>query len=63
MSLVLPVFSSVPTGASIVELLKCANGKSLMTVPSILEDVSSLEGPDSVNALTLNWILSRSVAA
>lgn len=49
MSLVLLVFStSVLTGVSVVDLLKTVNGKSSMTVPPTLEDVSSVEGAGSV---------------
>ena len=57
MSLVLPVSCSVPTGASIVELLKRENGKSLMTVPSILEEITNADGLGSIDALIdLNFV-------
>ena len=52
MPLVLPASSSVPTGASVLELLESANGNSLMTVPSILEDIANNDGSRSVDALT-----------
>ena len=57
MTLVLPDSFSVPTGASVVELLKCAKGKSLMTVPSILEDITYIDGPGGIDALIdLNFV-------
>ena len=57
MSLVLPPSSSVPSGSTIVELLKRENAKSLMTVPSILEDIANADGPGSIDALTgLNFV-------
>ena len=57
MSLVLPASSSVPTGSSIVELLKRENGKSLMTVPSILEDITNTHGSGSIDSLVdLNFV-------
>lgn len=57
MSLVLPPSSSVPSGSTIVELLKRENAKSLMTVPSILEDIANADGLGSIDALTgLNFV-------
>lgn len=57
MPLVLPPSSSVPTGASIVELLIRENGKSLMTVPSILEDIANADEPGCIDALIgLNFV-------
>ena len=57
MTLVLPASSSVPTGDSIVELLNESQSKSLMTVPSILEDIASMEGSRGIDTLTeMNFV-------
>ncbi|KAL6719407.1 hypothetical protein ACLMJK_003647 [Lecanora helva] len=57
MSLVLPAPSSVPTGSSILELVKRLDVRSLMTVPSILEDiVSSQQSADIDTLAALNFV-------
>jgi len=57
MSLVLPPPSPIPTGSSVVDLLQRVNGKSLMTVPSILEDIANMEGTkDIVPLVDLNFL-------
>ncbi len=57
MSLVLPPPSPIPTGSSVVDLLQRVNGKSLMTVPSILEDIANTEGTkDVVPLVDLNFL-------
>ena len=57
MTLILPSSSSVPSGSSIVELIKREKAQSLMTVPSILEDVSSSEDPEGIEVLkNLNFV-------
>ena len=62
MSLVLPASTSVPTGTSVIELLKRTKAKSLMTVPFIHEDIAIVDEPGSVATLSdLIWL--HSVAA
>lgn len=47
----IPAPSVIPTGASIIELLKVAGARSLMTVPSILEEITFLPDEKGVSAL------------
>ncbi|MCJ1243592.1 hypothetical protein MMC30_000789 [Trapelia coarctata] len=53
MTVCLPASSLVPTGASTVELLKLTNARSLMTVPSTLEEISLLPNQEGIKALLL----------
>ena len=51
MTLVPLASSSVPTAASIMELLNESRSQPIMTVPSIMEDVASMEELEAINTL------------
>ena len=51
--------SSVPTGASTVELLRRTSARSLMSVPSILEEISLLPDDEGIKSLVpLDFVAS-----